>query len=153
QVAHVERDVRETDAVPGNRDRGFLRLEMKDFEDRAAGHADPADLAAGSLAFHAEERLHAFGRLVGHANQRAAEDLPVELHELVEIRHGDPRVAERSHLHTSSCCNRSTDRSAGRPIRHSVSLMWSATRSACAMIVRPGFTAADDGKKEASTTK
>ena len=30
--------------------------------------------------------------------------------------------------------------------------MWSATRSACAMIVSPGFTAADDGKNDASTT-
>ena len=31
--------------------------------------------------------------------------------------------------------------------------MWSATLSAWAMIVNPGLTAADDGKKEASTTK
>ncbi len=37
--------------------------------------------------------------------------------------------------------------------RNSVAMMWSATRRACAAIVRPGFTAADDGKKEASTTK
>src|SRR5205085_4581280 len=32
-------------------------------------------------------------------------------------------------------------------------MMWSATRSACATIVRPGFTAADEGKNDASTTK
>ena len=31
--------------------------------------------------------------------------------------------------------------------------MWSATRSACAMIVSPGLTAADEGKNDASTTK
>src|SRR5215468_2711533 len=30
--------------------------------------------------------------------------------------------------------------------------MWSATRSACATIVSAGFTAADDGKNDASTT-
>ena len=30
--------------------------------------------------------------------------------------------------------------------------MWSATRSACATIVSAGFTAADEGKNDASTT-
>ena len=34
----------------------------------------------------------------------------------------------------------------------SVAVMWSATRSACATIVSPGLTAADDGKNDASTT-
>jgi len=34
----------------------------------------------------------------------------------------------------------------------SVLLIWSATRSACAMMVSAGFTAADDGKNDASTT-
>ncbi len=32
-------------------------------------------------------------------------------------------------------------------------MMWSATRSACATMVRPGLTAADEGKNDASTTK
>src|SRR5687767_9242544 len=34
----------------------------------------------------------------------------------------------------------------------SSSLIWSATLSACAAIVSPGLTAADEGKNEASTT-
>src|SRR2546430_8849223 len=34
----------------------------------------------------------------------------------------------------------------------STSAMWSATRIACAAMVSAGFTAAEDGKKEASTT-
>ena len=90
--------------------------------------------------------------LLGHAHETAAEDVRIELHEPVEVGHGDPDVTERTCLHPTAPCRLPTSTPATL-VPSSVSMMWSATRSACATIVRPGFTAADEGKNEASTTK
>jgi hypothetical protein len=46
-------------------------------------------LHVGLRRVHAEERAHALGRRVGDADERAAEDVPVELHGLVEVGDGD----------------------------------------------------------------
>ena len=43
-------------------------------------------------------------------------------------------------------------RESAHHVPKSTSAMWSATRIACAAMVSAGFTAAEDGKKEASTT-
>src|ERR1041385_270478 len=99
QVAYVERDVREPDTVPRNRDRRLLRLELEDFEHPPAGHADPADFAGRCIRGDLKERTHALGRGVGNADQWTTEDLPVELHRAVEARNSDPGMADRSRLH------------------------------------------------------
>jgi hypothetical protein len=94
--------VREADAVPDDGRRRQLRLELEDLEDRAAGDPDPADLAAGLVSLYPEEAPDPIGRRVGHAHQGTAEDLPVELHRLVEVRHGDAGMTERSSSHMVS---------------------------------------------------
>src|SRR4051812_37491586 len=134
QVTDVERDMGQTHLVPGNGARGQLRLERENLEDRPPRDPDPADFAAPLLPFDAEEGAHPLRIRVGDADQRAAEDLPVELHRALEVRHGDAAVAEGSRSHRSFW------------------MIWSAARNACATMVRPGLTAADEGKKEASTT-
>ena len=83
----------------------------------------------------AEEAAHAILRRVGDADQRAAEHVPPELHRAVEVRDGDAGVAEGARFHRL------------------LPLMWiGRPRSACAAIVSPGLTAADEGKNDASTT-
>src|SRR4029079_16097680 len=135
QVADVERNVGQPGLVPGDGFRRQLRVEREDLAPRAPCAAYPADLAAAVLPFHAEERAYPLRVAVGHADQRAAEHLPVEPDRPVEVRHRDTAVAEGSRFHRSFW------------------MMCSAVRSACATMVNPGLTAADEGKKDASTTK
>src|SRR5205085_999477 len=68
------------------------------------------------------------------ADQRRPEDIPVKADGAIEIRHGNAAMAERPGSHRD------------------VPRMWSATRSAWATMVRPGLTAPDEGKNDASTT-
>src|SRR6185503_477224 len=76
--------------------RGLLGLKLEDLEDAAAGDANPADLACRPIVRHAEEGADALGWRVGDADQRAAEDVPVETYRFVEIRHRDAGMAERA---------------------------------------------------------
>ena len=105
RAANVEAEVGEADAIPRSLHERLLRLELEDLEHGAAGTANPADLAVGSAhrersrRVDAEERPHAIGRRVGHADQRAAEDVPVKADELVEVLDSDADVAERSRSH------------------------------------------------------
>src|SRR4051812_31762752 len=94
--------MRQADAVPEHGIGGELRLELEDLEHRAARHANPPDPAAPLLALDAEERADAVRIRLGDADQRAAEDVPVEAHGGVEIRHRDAAVAERSCSHRNS---------------------------------------------------
>src|SRR5689334_3686315 len=98
EIAHVERDVREPDAVPGDGARRDLRLERKDFEHGASRHADPADLATAAIGVDPKEGPHPVRRRIRDTNQRTPEDLPVELHRAVEVGNGDAAVAERARL-------------------------------------------------------
>src|SRR5262245_16044557 len=134
EIPDVEGNVGEADLVPRHRGWWQLRLEGKDLQHGAARDPNPADLAAAPLPVHAEERAHALGIGVGDANERAPEHLPVEPDGAVEVRHRDAAVAEGSRSHRAVC------------------MMGSAVRSACATIVNPGLTAADEGKNDASTT-
>src|ERR1051325_1662401 len=66
QVADVEREVRQADAVPRNRHGRLLRLELEDLEHAAAGHADPANPTGGSIRGDLEKGAHALAGRVGH---------------------------------------------------------------------------------------
>src|SRR5687768_6827222 len=101
-VAHVEREMREPDAVPRALHQRLLRLKLEDLEHRAAGHADPTNLAAGCWCIDAEEGADPLRRRIGDADQRAAEYVPVKADERVEVADGDADVGERSRLHNSS---------------------------------------------------
>jgi hypothetical protein len=94
KIADVEREVRLSDAIPRNVDGGLLWLEVKDLEHGTARYSNPSNLALRQSAVHLEECPHTIGRGVCDANQRAAKDLPVELHEPVEIGNGDADVTE-----------------------------------------------------------
>src|SRR5688572_14909822 len=50
----------------------------------------------------AKKRSHAIGRLIRHADERAAEHIPVEADELVEVPDGNADVAERPRSHSFS---------------------------------------------------
>ena len=106
-------------------------------------------LQRGAWRVDAEEAADAFRRRVRHAHERTTEHVPVELHGPVEVRYRDADVAERS-ARTLIAMPRPPQLRSPRAV---LRLMWSATRSACATIVSPGLTAADDGKNDASTTK
>ena len=99
--ADVERDMRDADPVPGNLDRRLLRLKLEDLDNAAARNADPAHLAAWGIDVrtNAEEALDAIGRLIGDADQRAAEDVPVEADGGIEVADGDAGMAEGSGSH------------------------------------------------------
>jgi hypothetical protein len=91
--------VRQADAVPGHGAGRLLRLKLEDFEDTAARHANPPDLARRRVVGDSEKSPHAIGRRIGDANERTAEHLPVEPHGLVEVRHRYAGMAERSSFH------------------------------------------------------
>src|SRR4029077_5719461 len=101
RVADVEGNVRKADLVPSNRGRGRLRLELEDLQYGSSWHANPTDLARGLSPVHAKELAGGLRGRVGDTDQRAAEHVPVELHRLVEIRHRDAAVAERSSSHVT----------------------------------------------------
>src|SRR6185503_18810231 len=111
EILHVERDVRQAHAIPGNRARRYLRFESEDLEYRAAGDTDPADLAAALFGINAEERTDTVGRRVRDPYEGAPEYLPVELHRAVEVRNGNAAVAERARFHSHSEGTRSRARS------------------------------------------
>jgi hypothetical protein len=80
-------------AIPGNRRGWLLGLELEDLKDPATGDAHPADLETHGV-LDGKERSHTLGWVVRNADQATAEDVRVELHEAVEVRDGDPDVAE-----------------------------------------------------------
>src|SRR5690606_13834077 len=95
QVAHVERKVREPHTIPWNLNRVLVRLELKNLQNAATGHANPSNPADRLRRIHPEERSHAIGGSFRHPHQRTTEHLPVELHGTVEIRHRNPHMTER----------------------------------------------------------
>src|SRR6185437_2417365 len=103
-------EMRQADAVPGTGRRRRLRLELEDLERRAARHANPSDLARGRRTIDLEEGPDPFRRRIGHADERAAEDVPVEPDGRVEVRDGEADVTERARLHWRLPRLRSVDR-------------------------------------------
>src|SRR6266550_1916267 len=94
QVADVEREMRQADAVPRNRHGRLLRLELEDLEHAAAGDTDPANPAGRHISGNMKEGSDALARRVRDADQRTAEHLPVEPHRAIEVGHRNADVAE-----------------------------------------------------------
>ena len=102
QVPHVERDVRQADAVPGHGPGRLLRLELEDLEDAAAGHANPADLARRRVV-RRRRRTSARDRAACRRRRRAGSRTPPSrTARPVEVGHGDADMAERSSSHSRS---------------------------------------------------
>jgi hypothetical protein len=62
-----------------------VRLKLENLEDSAARDANPANLARGLRCLHPEKAADAIGGRIGHADQRAAEYIPIEADGLVEV--------------------------------------------------------------------
>tara|TARA_B100001013_G_scaffold330687_1_gene245788 strand:- start:211 stop:846 length:636 start_codon:yes stop_codon:yes gene_type:complete len=98
-VSYIEADVRQSNAIPRNLDCCLARLELKNLDDGAPRYPEPTELAGWLVGIDTEERPDTLGRRIGHPNEWATKDVPIELHCLVKIGNGDASVAERSHSH------------------------------------------------------
>src|SRR5262245_3664849 len=92
----------QADLIPWTGNRRELWLKFEDLERCATRDANPSDLAARLRALNLEEAANAVGRRIGYTNERATEDVPVELNRLVEVGNCDADVAERACSHVNS---------------------------------------------------
>jgi hypothetical protein len=74
-------------------------MELEDFEHSAARTANPARLARWHRMIYAEKRAHAIGRLIRDSHEWAAEHVPIEADELVEVPHRKTDMTERTRFH------------------------------------------------------
>src|SRR5205814_10052428 len=88
-VPHVEAEMRQADLIPRPGPGRKLRLKREDLQRPTARDTNPSNLAARLRAADAKKTADAIRRRVGHADQRATEDIPVELNRLVEVGHRD----------------------------------------------------------------